>query len=185
MTRLALAPELGPARVYAGAALAELESAYCISLRTIDAELAESLRHRVDEVLGAGDGTAEPASAVSSAVTDRERACFDLADQFVVHVSGVTAAQRAAVAAALGAEQLHELARMLYVFDLTARLKLSLGRLFEPVDAGSDDTTPREEKPLEVSLEGLHAAAMRLQSLDPVTTELVRLHCARYHDCKT
>ena len=31
----------------------------------------------------------------------------------------------------------------------------------------------------------LHAAAMRLHALDPVTTELVRLHCARYHDCKT
>ena len=24
-----------------------------------------------------------------------------------------------------------------------------------------------------------------LHELDPVTTELVRLHCARYHDCKT
>lgn len=29
------------------------------------------------------------------------------------------------------------------------------------------------------------AAAVRLDSVDPVTTELVRLRCARHHDCHT
>lgn len=29
------------------------------------------------------------------------------------------------------------------------------------------------------------AAVVRLHALDPVTTELVRLHCARHHDCRT
>ncbi|MGA0969785.1 MAG: hypothetical protein ACO3U0_00710 [Ilumatobacteraceae bacterium] len=29
------------------------------------------------------------------------------------------------------------------------------------------------------------AAVVRLQHLDPVTTELVRMRCAVYHDCHT
>ena len=44
---------------------------------------------------------------------------------------------------------------------------------------------PVGQQPLDAAVDGLHAAAMRLHALDPVTTELVRLHCARYHDCKT
>ena len=35
------------------------------------------------------------------------------------------------------------------------------------------------------ALEGWQAAVMRLSALDPVTTELVRLRCARYHNCHT
>lgn len=29
------------------------------------------------------------------------------------------------------------------------------------------------------------AAAVRKDAVDPITTELVRLHCAAYHDCHT
>lgn len=29
------------------------------------------------------------------------------------------------------------------------------------------------------------AAVVRLDTVDPITTELVRLRCARYHDCHT
>jgi hypothetical protein len=35
------------------------------------------------------------------------------------------------------------------------------------------------------ALDGWQAAVVRLSRLDPVTTELVRLRCARYHDCRT
>jgi hypothetical protein len=35
------------------------------------------------------------------------------------------------------------------------------------------------------SLDAWQAAVVRLSHLDPVTTELVRLRCARYHDCHT
>lgn len=38
---------------------------------------------------------------------------------------------------------------------------------------------------LGVALDAYQAAVVRLQGLDPVTTELVRLKCARYHDCHT
>ena len=35
------------------------------------------------------------------------------------------------------------------------------------------------------ALDAWQSAVVRLSSLDPVTTELVRLRCARYHDCRT
>ena len=35
------------------------------------------------------------------------------------------------------------------------------------------------------ALDVWQAAVVRLSALDPVTTELVRLRCARYHDCHT
>ena len=35
------------------------------------------------------------------------------------------------------------------------------------------------------ALTGIAAATVRLASMDPVTTEIVRLRCARHHDCGT
>lgn len=40
-------------------------------------------------------------------------------------------------------------------------------------------------KPLRNALMQYAAAAVRLGSVDPVTTELVRLRCARWHNCRT
>lgn len=185
MTRLALAPELRPARTHAGAALAALESASDAAGRAIEPVLADLLRGRVAERLGV-----VPPGGSTSAVTEREQACCDFADQFVVYVPGITEAHRDAVAAQLGQDLLLELTRALYVFDMTDRLRLSLGRLVDsrlcdPESGDGDDLAAVEQQPLGTAVGGLHAAAMQLHALDPVTTELVRLHCARYHDCKT
>jgi alkylhydroperoxidase family enzyme len=183
VTRLASRPELDPARRHAGSALAALESAHDAACRAVDPVLADAMRLRVAEQIGA----LPPASSTPVA-TDRDRVCCDFADQFVVYVPGITEEQRDAVAAELGPEQALELARMVYVFDMTDRLTLSLGRLFEPrgVDVEAiEPVEPAEPQPLAAAVDGLHAAAMQLHALDPVTTELVRLHCARYHDCKT
>ncbi len=40
-------------------------------------------------------------------------------------------------------------------------------------------------KPLRAALGSWQAAVVRLSQLDPITTELVRLRCARHHDCGT
>jgi hypothetical protein len=161
--------------------VAALESAYDAASQALDPELAATMRDRVAEQLGLA-----PMAAATAPADAREQACFDFADQFVVYVAAVDDDQRAAVAAVLGKENLPTLAEMLYVFDMTDRLACALGRLFVPGPEDADRAaTPVERRPLPGALEDLHAAAMRLQSLDPVTTELVRLHCARYHDCKT
>jgi len=38
---------------------------------------------------------------------------------------------------------------------------------------------------LKQALNAWQAAVVRLDAVDPVITELVRLRCARYHDCRT
>jgi hypothetical protein len=40
-------------------------------------------------------------------------------------------------------------------------------------------------RPLRAALGAWQAAVVRLSEVGPVTTELVRLRCARYHDCRT
>lgn len=39
--------------------------------------------------------------------------------------------------------------------------------------------------PLRRPLGDWQAAVVRMSKLDPVTTEIVRMRCAIYHDCKT
>ncbi len=39
--------------------------------------------------------------------------------------------------------------------------------------------------PLRHALSTWQASVVRIDAVDPVTTELVRLRCARYHDCHT
>jgi AhpD family alkylhydroperoxidase len=46
------------------------------------------------------------------------------------------------------------------------------------------DGVPPMAPALARAIEDFAAAAMRAQALDPVTTELVRLRCAGYHDCR-
>lgn len=43
----------------------------------------------------------------------------------------------------------------------------------------------RPNGPLGDALERWQAAVVRASSIDPVTTELVRLRCAHHHDCHT
>jgi hypothetical protein len=41
------------------------------------------------------------------------------------------------------------------------------------------------DRNLRTALGGFAAATVRLPTVDPVTTEIVRLRCARHHDCGT
>ena len=43
----------------------------------------------------------------------------------------------------------------------------------------------RAALPLKEALSNWQAAVVRLDDVDAVTTELVRLRCASYHDCHT
>ncbi len=48
-----------------------------------------------------------------------------------------------------------------------------------PTDAAGPERT------LGTALGEWQNATVRLDTVDPVTTELVRLRCARHHDCRT
>lgn len=43
----------------------------------------------------------------------------------------------------------------------------------------------RADRTLSRALYAFAAAAVRNDDVDPITTELVRLRCASYHDCRT
>ncbi len=59
-------------------------------------------------------------------------------------------------------------------------------RVEVPAGPGLPYARARGYRPeLAAALNDLHAAAMTLSSLDPITTELVRLRCALLHDCDT
>ena len=179
MSSLARDPGFAAARAHAPAPLAMLDATLVAARQALDPVLARAIEARVRSQLG-------DAAAPTQAPSERDQACLEFADQFVLFVPGITQAQRDEAAEQVGAGQMLELVRMLYAFDMTTRLGISLRLLFgsESVPAGDE---PRVGDPLELgpAMEGLHAAAMLLRELDPVTTELVRLHCARYHDCKT
>jgi len=174
--------ELRPLAVHAPEAFESLRVAFRAAQRAVERGLAELVRSRIAALLGAEPEGSRP----DAARTPREQACLDLTEQFVVYVPGIGEAQRSAVAAHLGTDGLDTLVDALYVFDATERLRLALGRLFEPGDRRPVAVSrAAAELPLGEATAGVHAAAMRLPAIDPVTTELVRLHCAAYHDCKT
>ena len=46
-------------------------------------------------------------------------------------------------------------------------------------------TATNPSKQIRHALNEFAAAVVRLDSVDPVTTELVRLRCANHHNCRT
>ena len=189
-----------PRSVDAPEVLAALAVA-CESIRAAcDRSLLELARRRVamllhnDSELSAtpwGDLTdvqnAELASwPTSGAFSDRERAALALTEQFVIDVTGVLTGPLAAAAGVLGAE-VGPFVQALYVLDVGQRIDMVLGALIEEsitTDSwawGAAGEIPAD--PMAAIMEML-AAVGRLQTVDPVTKELVRLRGARLHQCR-
>jgi len=103
------------------------------------------------------------------------------AEQFAVDVSVLSDEQRAAFLAATGHEAFAVVQRV-YVADVWPRVRsvldqvLGAGAWPAPDAAAVDDLWPL--------LDDFMRAVARLDALDPVTTELVRLRGARQHDCR-
>jgi hypothetical protein len=189
-------------RAIAPAASERLLEANARARAAVDPRLLEPARRRIASLLGVEE---EPDSTPA---TPLERACLDLTEQFVVYVPGVTESLLEPVRAGLGADGLRTFVEALYVLDATYRLQAAHARLFAedaeavptapPVEAEPAGTLPAGTLPagtlpagtlpagtLPAAIADLHAASMMLQALDPATTEIVRLRCARYHDCAT
>lgn len=175
-------PALAALHAYAPDVPPALDAALAHAAELLPAGLVEELAATVERVMVAHDSAAgrTPLS--------------DFVEQFVVYVPGITEQQRdaAAVVAGRNGVDLRTAVEALYLVDQLARQRLLQPQLHpdlagvEHVEAG-----PREEPPsprpdtLDGSLRDLHAAAMRLGHIDPVTTELVRMRCAHHHDCAT
>jgi alkylhydroperoxidase family enzyme len=108
-----------------------------------------------------------------------ERAVLEFAEQFVLDVSSCTPDQRSRALSALGADAFG-FVQMLYVVDLGTRTHAAWHQLFG-TDPGVRSKHATELWP---TLESFMSAVARLRSLDPLTTEIVRLRGARAHNCR-
>lgn len=147
------------------------------ALTAIDAGVTGPIIRMIDAVLGCsthGRGVT-PTDA-------RELACLAFAEQFVVDVSAITDAQRAAMTTAMG-NNAFLFVQSVYVNDVFTRARLGLARLFGTVTppVTSEAIAPELLWP---ELERFMASVARLDRLDPLLTELIRLHGARVHECR-
>ena len=104
------------------------------------------------------------------------------AEQFAVDVSMIDAEQRAAFFAALGGKSFR-VAALIFIADFVPRVKAGLTALgFTPlVDPVGWD---RDTDPVDLLLNVYAPTVGALRSLDPITTEVVRLRGAVQHNCR-
>ena len=167
-----------------------------------DPTLLELVRLRAAQLIGNpaalrvrcryADGASEskilalPDYPSSPLFSSAERDILAFTEQFLIDVGGTTAAARAGLIAHFGAEGAREVVSAIYVVEFTQRLQMIAARLLdddpgEPPVTGSlaaGDTTPAG------LLAAYQEAVVRGSALDPTTTELVRLRCARTHRCR-
>lgn len=136
--------------------------------------------------LGAGPWGDHDASLWRSftGLSDAQRVALAFAEQFTTDVSAITDAQRDALQHSFGDAAL-TFAHVLYVVDVVPRARIALDRLF---GASPMVTPPPADSALNADVWTAIQSNVRivpgLDQLDPVTSELVRLRCARAHNCR-
>ena len=116
--------------------------------------------------------------------SDADSVVAEFAEQFSIDVSMVTDTQRAALTSALGREAFGAVLQM-YVADFLPRVRAGLTALGLPVELISSE--PRWDSDTDASdvvFNHLLPGIARLRTLDPVTTEVVRLRGAVAHNCR-
>ncbi len=197
MAALRWSPDAVPGRIApeAMAALAALGPAADQSRLTVtsadnpDIGLGPALRHRVRATLGLGAADLEPGESALTApeLADRNLA-GRFAERFVLDVASVTDAERQALSERFGASTF-PLVQVMWVADFGTRAETALGQLFgsSALDGLKTPSPGEGGDPgggLWTAIDDLLVEVARLDHLDPVTTELVRLRGARAHNCR-
>jgi alkylhydroperoxidase family enzyme len=121
---------------------------------------------------------------LSAPESDTERVLAEFAEQFSVDVSAVSDRQRESLTTALGAATFGAVVQI-FIADFLPRVRNGLEVLGLPVawvpdqpvwDSGIDAA--------DVLFDGLLPGVARLPSLDPLTSEVVRLRGATAHNCR-
>jgi hypothetical protein len=115
-------------------------------------------------------------------LTGAERAGLRFAEQFSLDVGSITEAERDDFLRSF-ATQAGVVAPIIYVMDFLPRVWASLDALFGAGGAVGPPPAPAEGG-IWVAVDGLIRTVPRLDALDPLTTELVRLRGARQHRCR-
>lgn len=125
--------------------------------------------------------------ATDDAFDEPQRHGLALAEQFAIDVTGVASGPLAPAASTFGASVL-PLVQGIFLVDLGQRCALALGSLFDVTITSDTWATPPAG--LEVPVDTMAAVGellrrtALLQSVDPVTREMVRLRGAHHHECR-
>jgi alkylhydroperoxidase family enzyme len=114
------------------------------------------------------------------ATTAGDAALRSLVDQFVCDVASVSDAQRAAAFGVLG-DRAFPFGQACYVLDMDVRMRAAWRQLLDAESPAASDETSGD---LWADLETFMRAVARLDALDAVMTEIVRLRGARAHNCR-
>jgi alkylhydroperoxidase family enzyme len=147
----------------------------------------ERVRASLPAAIGAADlavvesGVAAALGVVGSVrAAHGDPACRALVDQFACDVASTTDAQRAAAFEVLG-DRAFGFVQACYVADMDVRMRAAWRQLLAAEPAAERDGEPGD---LWVELEAFMRAVARLDALDAITTEIVRLRGARAHNCR-
>jgi alkylhydroperoxidase family enzyme len=168
-----------------------------------DPELLELVRARISQLLrNESVLTAEriapaklaalPQWPTSPLFSPTERTVLGFTEQFIMDVAGVSAEQSSSLGEHLDPAELGGFVTALYLLDYGLRTQMALDRLFPgsrslalaPGDAAGAAAPPARGLSLQGDVDALLMAIARLDSLDMVTTEVVRLRGARRHNCR-
>ena len=167
---------------------------------TVDPALLETIRLRIAWLLGNTAGmrarnalarvpeqkVAElPRYATSPLFSALDRDGIAFAEQFVIDVSGTSQESLDGLRGHLGADRLRDFATSVYSVEFTQRLQ-QVAAVLLPSMPDRSNAGRSEQRPASLGelLGSYQDAVVRSTALDPVTTELVRLRCARTHNCR-
>lgn len=115
---------------------------------------------------------------------DDDRTALGFAEQMSFDVASLQDDERAALFRALGPAAA-PFVQAVYVADFVPRTRAALDALFGATPSWSGESAEDDDPPgLQPAFDELIRVVPRLQALDPVTTELVRLLGARRHRCR-
>ena len=189
---LARVDDYGPAiadtwRSLAPELFASFERIEATAYGALDPEVVAPLRRMMLSILCADRHSRGDAAADSRVV-----ALVDFAEQFVIDVAGITKESRAAMFGEAGRGALL-FVQSVFVSDVFLRARVALDRLAatqgsvaNAVRANSVQPDPIARTPDELwpLLEAFMRDVAQLQSLDALTTELIRLRGADVHRCR-
>jgi alkylhydroperoxidase family enzyme len=164
----------------------------------------QTVARAVAASLGAGVATADAGAAprppdanpdpTPDTPPDQSILVERVAEQFVVDVAGLSDDLRTALVDGLGAGAAFGLVQVIWVLDWATRVDLAWRQLFDVAPAHAADradrvdalegASPSDDLDLWPAMEAFMAAVARLDAVDPLTTELVRLRGARAHNCR-
>lgn len=155
--------------------------------KTTDPYFLQLLRARIDVLISDGSLSRQLFPDGLGDLSDAQKAAIDFVEQFVIDVSGITDVDRTILEEHFPGEKMRDFVTAVYIIEFSYRLKVIAGMLLGEDSSHqihNETATLIEPADTRTYLKNYQDAVVRSTDLDPVTTELVRLRCARTHNCR-